>query len=79
MNLNQQQKEAIEYYGSPQIIIAGAGTGKTTVMIEKINHLITTKKHQPHEILALTFTNKAANEMKERFHAKNNHVQTQNT
>ncbi len=72
MNLNQQQKEAIEYYGSPQIIIAGAGTGKTTVMIEKINHLITTKKHQPHEILALTFTNKAANEMKERFHAKNN-------
>ncbi len=70
MNLNHQQEEAVKFYGSPQIIIAGAGTGKTTVMIEKINHLIETNKHAPHEILALTFTNKAANEMKERFNAK---------
>ena len=67
MNLNIQQQEAIEYYGSPQVIIAGAGTGKTTVMIQKIKHLIETKKHRAASILALTFTNKAANEMKERF------------
>ena len=43
VNLNTQQKDAVEYYGTPQIIIA-AGTGKTTVMIEKIKHLIATKK-----------------------------------
>ena len=69
MNLNNQQLNAVMHYGTPQIIIAGAGTGKTTVIIEKINHLISTKKHPPHEILALTFTNKAANEMRERFQA----------
>lgn len=67
MNLNHQQKHAVEFYGSPQVIIAGAGTGKTTVMIEKIKYLITKKNHQANQILALTFTNKAANEMKERF------------
>lgn len=67
MNLNQQQQLAVQFYGQPQVIIAGAGTGKTTVMIEKINRLIQTKKHVPQSILALTFTNKAANEMKERF------------
>ena len=67
MNLNEQQYEAVTHYGSPQIIIAGAGTGKTTVIIEKIKHLISTNNHQPEEILALTFTNKAANEMKTRF------------
>ena len=49
------------------MIIAGAGTGKTTVMIEKIKHLISNQKHAGKNILALTFTNKAANEMKERF------------
>ena len=70
LNLNQQQIAAIHHYGSPQVIIAGAGTGKTTVMIEKINHLIQTNTHNPHEILALTFTNKAANEMKTRFESK---------
>jgi DNA helicase-2/ATP-dependent DNA helicase PcrA len=67
MELNLQQQEAIEYYGTPQIIIAGAGTGKTTVMIQKIKYLIETNKHRASSILALTFTNKAANEMKERF------------
>ncbi len=67
MNLNEQQYEAVTHYGSPQIIIAGAGTGKTTVIIEKIKHLISTNNHRPEEILALTFTNKAANEMKTRF------------
>ena len=67
MNLNKQQQEAVEFYGHPQVIIAGAGTGKTTVMIQKINYLIKHNKHEPNRILALTFTNKAANEMRERF------------
>ena len=59
MNLNQQQQSAVQFYGQPQVIIAGAGTGKTTVMIEKIiNELIQTGKHVPQSILALTFTNK---------------------
>ncbi len=71
MNLNEQQINCIKHEGSPQVIIAGAGTGKTTVMIEKINHLIATGKHTPKSILALTFTNKAANEMKDRFKQKN--------
>lgn len=67
MNLNHQQQAAVEHLGTPQIVIAGAGTGKTTVMIEKIKHLIATQQHTATEILALTFTNKAANEMKTRF------------
>ena len=64
MNLNQQQQEAVEHYGSPLVIIAGAGTGKTSVIISKIQHLIKSNNHNPSDILALTFTNKAANEMK---------------
>ena len=40
LNLNQQQQEAVEHYGSPLVIIAGAGTGKTSVIISKIQHLI---------------------------------------
>ncbi len=67
MNLNNQQQHCVSHYGAPQVIIAGAGTGKTTVMIEKIKHLIQTNQHEANQILALTFTNKAANEMKERF------------
>ena len=75
MNLNAQQQDAVNHYGTPQVIIAGAGTGKTTVMISKIHYLIESKKHTPNEILALTFTNKAANEMKDRF--KNLHNSTE--
>lgn len=67
LNLNDQQRDAVTHYGTPQVIIAGAGTGKTTVIIEKIRHLISSKRHRPRDILALTFTNKAANEMRERF------------
>ena len=70
LNLNQQQEAAVLHYGTPQVIIAGAGTGKTTVMIEKISYLINSGKHSADQILALTFTNKAANEMKERFKSK---------
>ena len=76
MNLNQQQESAVQFYGQPQVIIAGAGTGKTTVMIEKINGLIQTGKHDPESILALTFTNKAANEMRERFQRLHSSSQT---
>ena len=65
-NLNKEQKEAVKYIKGPQIISAGAGTGKTTVLTYKIAYLIYFKKISPYKILALTFTKKAANEMKER-------------
>ena len=64
--LNREQKEAIEFGESPLLIIAGAGTGKTTVITERIKHLLLSQKVKPHEILALTFTEKAAFEMTER-------------
>ena len=65
-NLNKEQKEAVKYTKGPQIISAGAGTGKTTVLTYKIAYLIYFKNISPYKILALTFTKKAANEMKER-------------
>ncbi len=64
--LNAEQKQAVEYTSGPLLIIAGAGTGKTTVIVEKIKHLIHKKIARPEEILALTFTEKAAFEMQER-------------
>ncbi|MDH7476465.1 MAG: UvrD-helicase domain-containing protein [Microgenomates group bacterium] len=66
MILNDDQKKAIEYNQGPLLIIAGAGTGKTTVIVEKIKYLIKKKLAKPEEILALTFTEKAASEMEER-------------
>lgn len=63
---NPEQQQAIEYGEGPLLIIAGAGTGKTTVVTERIKHLITSGKVKPHEILALTFTEKASKEMEER-------------
>jgi len=63
--LNKEQKEAVEFLGGQQIIVAGAGSGKTKVLTYKIAYLIS-KGYKPESILALTFTNKAANEMKER-------------
>lgn len=65
-SLNKQQKEAIEFGSGPLLIIAGAGTGKTTVITERIKHLIVDKNIPPSRILALTFTEKAAHEMQER-------------
>jgi len=65
-DLNKEQKEAVVHDGGPLLIIAGAGTGKTTVITHRIAHLIATKKALPSEILALTFTDKAAAEMEER-------------
>lgn len=64
--LNAEQKEAVMHGDGPLLIIAGAGTGKTTVVTERIKHLISTGKVLPAEILALTFTEKAAKEMEER-------------
>ncbi|MBI4058206.1 UvrD-helicase domain-containing protein [Candidatus Gottesmanbacteria bacterium] len=64
--LNPEQLAAVQFGTGPLLIIAGAGTGKTTVITERIKHLITTGQAKPAEILALTFTEKAAREMEER-------------
>ena len=65
-DLNEAQKEAVLSFGMPQLVLSGAGSGKTRVLTYKIIFLITSKNILPGNILALTFTNKAANEMKER-------------
>src|SRR3989344_7350988 len=65
-NLNPEQKEAVVHENGPLLIIAGAGTGKTTVITRRIAWLILEKKIKPDEILALTFTEKASGEMEER-------------
>lgn len=64
--LNKEQKDAVTHDGGPLLIIAGAGTGKTTVITTRIAYLIAGKYALPSEILALTFTDKAAAEMEER-------------
>ena len=66
MKLNKEQQRAVEYKKGPLLIIAGAGTGKTTVITERIKHLILSFDAKPSELLALTFTEKAAREMEER-------------
>ena len=65
-NVNQSQAEAISFDSGPLLIIAGAGTGKTTVLTRRIAWLIEQGKAQPEDILALTFTEKAATEMNDR-------------
>jgi DNA helicase-2/ATP-dependent DNA helicase PcrA len=64
--LTEAQREAVTHEAGPLLIIAGAGTGKTTVITHRIAYLIATRKARPSEILALTFTDKAAAEMEER-------------
>ena len=67
-SLNPSQREAVLEVGAPLMVVAGAGSGKTNVITHKIAHLVGQRKYQPGQVLGVTFTNRAAGEMKDRIH-----------